>query len=104
MRKSRVLPVALLVSLSLGFFLLLARAVYEGLQLGWVSQATLSMLIVVGFLIVAGVAVLASHGRMVDLAARRCPTCGSALYATVRSLDRRRLLTCFTCGHETLTL
>lgn len=100
MRNPRAISAALLASLAVGFLALLTRAVYEGMELGWVSQSTLSMLIVLGFLLVAGVAVVASHGRVASLAARRCPTCGSNLYATIRSLDRRRLLTCFTCGHE----
>ena len=102
MQKSRAMSAALLASLGLGFLALLTRAIYEGMQLGWVAQSTLSMLIVVGFLIVAGIAVLASHGRVVDLASSRCVTCGSHVYATIRSLDRRRLVTCFTCGHEIL--
>ena len=102
MRTSRVWAAALISALSLGFAGLLTRATYEGLQLGTVNQSTLSMLIVTGFLIVAAVAVIASQGRVAALGVQRCRACGSALYATVRSLDRRPVLTCFSCGHETV--
>jgi hypothetical protein len=102
MRNGRVWAAALVSALSLGFVALLTRAAYEGLELGTVAQATLSMLIVTGFLIVAAVAVIASQGRVAALGVERCRSCGSPLYATIRSLDRRRLLTCFSCGHETV--
>lgn len=102
MRNSRVWAAALVSALSLGFAALLTRATYEGVQMGTVNQSTLSMLIVTGFLIVAAVAVIASQGRVATLGIQRCRSCGSALYATVRSLDRRPVLTCFSCGHETV--
>ena len=102
MRNRRAWAAALVSALSLGFVALLTRATYEGLEIGTVAQATLSMIIVTGFLIVAAVAVIASQGRVAALGVERCRTCGSPLYATVRSLDRRRLLTCFSCGHETV--
>jgi len=102
MRNRRAWAAALVSALSLGFAALLTRATYEGMEIGTVGQATLSMLIVTGFLIVAAVAVIASQGRVAALGVERCRTCGSPLYATIRSLDRRRLLTCFSCGHETV--
>jgi hypothetical protein len=102
MRNARVWAAILVAALSLGFVALLTRAVYEGSSMGNVGQATLSMLIVTGFLIVAAVAVAASQGRVSALGVLRCRACGGALYATLRSLDRRPLLTCFSCGHETV--
>lgn len=102
MRHGRAWAAALVSVLSLGFAALLTRATYEGVEVGAIAQATLSMLIVTGFLIVAAVAVIASQGRVASLGVERCRTCGSPLYATLRSLDRRRMLTCFGCGHETV--
>lgn len=100
MRNARALAVGAMTALTLSFLALLTRAIYEGVLVGGVAQATLSMLIMVGFLIVGGSVVLASQGKIAAMAATRCAACGSPIYRTVRSLDRRRLLTCFTCGHE----
>lgn len=102
MNHMRALGASFVAALALCFAALLTRATYEGLTVGTVAQSTFSMLIVTGFLVVAGVAVLASQGRIVAVAARRCPACGSHLYSTIRSLDRRPLLTCFGCGHESV--
>lgn len=102
MRSTRALVAGAMTALSLAFLALLTRAIYEGALVGSVAQGTLSMLIMVGFLIVGGAVVIAGEGRVAQLAASRCMHCGSPLYRTVRSLDRRRLLTCFTCGHETV--
>jgi hypothetical protein len=103
MRYVRPLGIGLLVTLCLGFIALLTRAVYEGVMQGSLLQGTLSMLIVTAFLIVSGFVVLSTNGRLATASARNCISCGSSLYLTVRSLDRKRLLTCFTCGRETLT-
>lgn len=102
MRNQRALAAGLIAALSLAFAALLTRAVFEGVNVGTVGQSTLSMLIVTGFLIVAAVSVIASQGKLGELAARRCQACGSHIYATIRSLDRRHVLTCFGCGHETV--
>ena len=102
MQAQRAFVASLFTALSLCFAALLARAIVEALLTNQVAQATLSMLIMTGFMIVAGVAVVASRGRMEAFAARRCAACGSLVYATRRSQDRRAVLTCFTCGHETV--
>lgn len=102
MRNGRALAAGVMTALTLSFLGLLTRAIYEGALVGEVAQATLSMLIMVGFLLVGGAVVLAGQGRVASMASHRCLRCGSTLYSTLRSLDRRRLLTCFTCGHETV--
>ena len=99
----RPVGIGLLVTLCLGFIALLTRAVYEGVMQGSLLQSTLSLLIVTAFLIISGFVVLSTNGRITASSARNCAACGSLLYLTVRSLDRKRLLTCFTCGRETLT-
>jgi len=102
--KTRALLAGAVTALSLGFLALLARATFEGVSVGVVGQATLAMLFVDGFLIVASVFAVASQGRVRAWASKHCPTCGSLLFATLRSLDRRPLMTCFGCGHETTAI
>jgi hypothetical protein len=103
MQYVRPIGIGLLVTLCLGFIALLTRGVYEGVMQGTLLQSTLSLLIVTAFLIVSGFVVLSTNGRIAAAPSRNCSSCGSSLYLTVRSLDRKRLLTCFTCGRETLT-
>lgn len=103
MERTRALLAGLLTALSLCFLGLLARTIVEGVQVGQVQQSTISMLIVTGFLIVASAVAVTSQGRMAQWSARSCARCGAAVYATIRSYDRRKVLTCFTCGHEIVT-
>jgi hypothetical protein len=102
MKFVRPAAIGMLAALCLGFVALLARAALEGFTAGTLMQSTLSMLVVTGFLIVSGFVVVSTHGRLLPLSSMQCSACGSTMYLTVRSLDRRRLLTCFTCGRETV--
>lgn len=49
------------------------------------------------FMVLLGLWVTQSN---MQASAPRCYNCGTRLYLTIRSADRRELLTCFACGLE----
>lgn len=78
---------------------LLTLAVLDAMRTGTVPIPTITLVLatVACLLVLVGVAVAKNQP---SLSRPYCVHCGARVYETVRSLDRRRLMTCFVCGAE----
>lgn len=95
---------AFLVGLMLALSVILASVgvatAVEASQTGTASSAKIALLLatLAALFVVGGV--YAAQGRSEGTQVPHCHNCGRRVYATTRSLDRRAMLTCFTCGAE----
>lgn len=96
---SRAYLAGLAVALGLVGLVATLGAASDALRGQPVSPATLGVLIVAlgGFFVLSGLYLLEPRSP-----ANRpvCRNCGARTFATLRSLDRREVLTCFACGLE----
>ena len=96
---SRAFLVGLLLSLGVVLAALVASAAYQAATNGVVpvpvislAAATMACLVVL-----AGIYLTQPGGHS---GVPYCHNCGTRMFATLRSMDRREVFTCFACGSE----
>ena len=97
---SRAYLAGLAVALGLVGLVATLGAAADALRGEPVAAATLGVLIVAlgGFFVLSGLYFLEPRGGPTNRPT--CRNCGARTFATLRSLDRREVLTCFACGLE----
>jgi hypothetical protein len=97
---SRAFLAGLIVSMSAILAALIAASAIEANATGDVAVAKVSLMGATLACLVVLVGIFLTNTGAPTSRAPNCHNCGAKLFATLRSLDRRELLTCFTCGSE----
>lgn len=96
---SRAFLVGLMLAVSVILAGVVAAAAYEAALVGTVAVAKVSLMGAAAACLVVLIGVYVSQPGRSSLAPH-CHNCGTRLFATLRSYDRREVLTCFACGSE----
>jgi hypothetical protein len=96
---SRAFLVGLILAVSVILAGVVAAAAFEAAEIGSVAVSKVSLMGAAAACLVVLVGVYVTNpGR--SSVAPHCHNCGTRLFATLRSSDRREVLTCFACGSE----
>lgn len=95
-------PVLFGIIVALGGILagLVASVLWEAHVAGTVGAAKISLIGATLACLFVLLGILVTQPSAAASYALHCQHCGTRMYATLRSLDRTEVLTCFTCGAE----
>jgi hypothetical protein len=96
---SRSFLIGVILALSAVLAAVVAASAFEAAQTGQVAVAKISLMGAAAACLVVLVGIYATNPAQPRLLPH-CHNCGTKLYATLRSYDRREVLTCFACGSE----
>lgn len=96
---SRAFLVGLILTLGSVLVGVVAAAAFEASSTGHVAVAKVSLMGATSACLVVLTGVLLTSGGAAP-STPHCHNCGTRLFATLRSQDRREVLTCFACGSE----